>query len=86
MAEKLVPGIPYSTRIAFLQQTDATEDESNDSWTGDRQMTVLEQVMSRDSSRNEVTRKMRGRFLTINSGVNLDLTFLLSSPIKKLRG
>ncbi|PLB39924.1 ABC-F family ATP-binding cassette domain-containing protein [Aspergillus candidus] len=59
VAEKLVPGIPYSTRIAFLQQTDATEDESNDSWTGDRQMTVLEQVMSRDSSRNEVTRKMR---------------------------
>ncbi|PKY00201.1 ABC transporter [Aspergillus campestris IBT 28561] len=58
MAEKIVPGIPHSTRIAILQQTDANEDESNDLWTGDRQMTVLERVMSGDSSRNEVIRKM----------------------------
>lgn len=56
MAEKLVPGIPHSTRIAILQQTDDNEDEIND--TAEQHVTVLEQVMSSDKSRNEVTRKM----------------------------
>lgn len=56
MAEKLVPGIPHSTRIAILQQTDDNEDEIND--TAEQHVTVLEQVMSSDNSRNEVTRKM----------------------------
>lgn len=57
MAEKLVPGIPHSTRIAILQQT---EEEAGEDSTGniDTGLTVLEQVMSSDSSRNEVTRKM----------------------------
>lgn len=56
MAEKLVPGIPHSTRIAILQQTDDNEDEIND--TAEQHVTVLEQVMSSDNSRNEITRKM----------------------------
>ena len=58
MAEKLVPGISHSTRIAILQQTDDNEGESNDTGTAEQHATVLEQVMSSDSSRNEVTRKM----------------------------
>lgn len=58
MAEKLVPGIPHSTRIAILQQTDDNEDDTNDMGTAKQHVTVLEQVMSSDNSRNEVTRKM----------------------------
>lgn len=65
MAEKLVPGIPHSTRIAILQQTDANEDETNDMGTTEQHATVLEQVMSSDSFRNEVTRKMGCKSLTI---------------------
>lgn len=29
LAEKLIPGVPYSTRIAILQQTDAEIEESS---------------------------------------------------------
>ena len=65
MAEKLVPGIPHSTRIAILQQTDANEDETDDMGTAEQDVTVLEQVMSSDSSRNEVTRRMGCKFLEI---------------------
>lgn len=59
MAGNLVPGLPHSTRIAILQQTEeeAGEDNTGNIDTGSG-MTVLEQVMSSDSSRNEVTRKM----------------------------
>lgn len=30
LAEKLIPGVPYSTRIAILQQTDAEIEESSE--------------------------------------------------------
>lgn len=29
LAEKLIPGVPYSTRVAILQQTDAEIEESS---------------------------------------------------------
>lgn len=79
MAEKLVPGIPHSTRIAILQQTDANEDEANDMGTAEQHVTVLEQVMSSDSSRNEVTRRMGCKCLTI--GLVIKLSSMLTWEI-----
>lgn len=68
MAEKLIPGIPYATRIAILQQTDSEIDELADSVrastasdaAGGRGRTVLQQVMASDDLRNDVTRKIDG--------------------------
>ncbi|KAH2383581.1 hypothetical protein KXV62_007537 [Aspergillus fumigatus] len=62
MADKLVPGIPHPTRIAFLQQTE-TEDEERIAQPecedrDRRDLPVLEYVMSSDRFRNEVVRKM----------------------------
>lgn len=73
MAEKLVPGIPHSIRIAILQQTDDNEDETNDMGTAEQHATVLEQVMSSDSSRNEVTQKMGCKSLTIGLIIKLSI-------------
>ncbi|KAL4788567.1 P-loop containing nucleoside triphosphate hydrolase protein [Aspergillus varians] len=62
MADKLVPGIPHSTRIAILQQTDADTHESFVD--GSRKQEereskpVLDYVMSSDHHRNDVTEKM----------------------------
>lgn len=62
MADKLVPGIPHSTRIAILQQTDTASQEDLKSFAVDdgeaQNKTVLEYVLSSDHSRNEVVRKM----------------------------
>ncbi|OJJ34809.1 hypothetical protein ASPWEDRAFT_154237 [Aspergillus wentii DTO 134E9] len=59
MAEMLVPGIPHATRIAILQQTDSEADEGG---LGHRDQgkdrTVLEQVLSSDNHRNDISRKM----------------------------
>lgn len=74
LAEKLIPGVPYSTRIAILQQTDAEiEDNSKNSEidgladsmrdTGSistSQKTTLEQVIASDTMRTEVERKISG--------------------------
>lgn len=77
MADKMVPGIPHSTRIAILQQTDA-ESHNGLSMNVEGQISseveksVLEYVLSSDSHRNEVTRKMNSKdyvqkYLTINN-------------------
>ncbi|KAE8355363.1 P-loop containing nucleoside triphosphate hydrolase protein [Aspergillus coremiiformis] len=62
IADKLVPGIPHSTRIAILQQTDAASQEDLKDFAvnaGESQnKTVLGYVLSSDHSRNEVIRKM----------------------------
>lgn len=62
MAEKLIPGIPHSTRMAILQQSD---NESNEDAFGDiernKDKTVLEYVMSGDGSRNDMLRKAECR-------------------------
>lgn len=55
MADKLIPGIPHPTRIAILQQT---EDEKTDVGTDTGHITVLEQVMGSDQTRNEVIQRM----------------------------
>ncbi|KAL5365498.1 P-loop containing nucleoside triphosphate hydrolase protein [Aspergillus floccosus] len=59
MADKLVPGIPHSTRVAILQQTDTTDQEGLETNTVETQnKTVLQYVMSSDNHRNEVIRHM----------------------------
>jgi hypothetical protein len=70
MAEKLIPGIPYSTRIAILQQTDSEIDGLADSMRassvsdsgGGGGRTVLQQVMASDDLRNDVMRKIDGLY------------------------
>ena len=55
MAEKLIPGIPHSTRMAILQQTDEHHDKTfcEDP---NQDKTVLEAVISGDETRNEAVR------------------------------
>ncbi|KAL4809294.1 P-loop containing nucleoside triphosphate hydrolase protein [Aspergillus unguis] len=62
MADKLVPGIPHSTRIAILQQTDDESKEGHGSFKGQEMKeigdkTVLECVLNSDHHRNDVIRK-----------------------------
>lgn len=76
LAEKLIPGVPYSTRIAILQQTDAEIESSTDgidglanllqqnasiSSSGGSQKTALEQVIASDTTRSEVEKKIVGK-------------------------
>jgi hypothetical protein len=62
----LIPGIPIQTRISILQQTDA--DEAADAAKGIEKlsitpgsgMSVLEQVIDRATSRNEIQSEIDG--------------------------
>ncbi|KAB8272280.1 P-loop containing nucleoside triphosphate hydrolase protein [Aspergillus minisclerotigenes] len=62
MADKLVPGIPHSTRIAILQQTETASEEDAKDFAAEeaenKHKTVLQYVLSSDHSRNEVVQKM----------------------------
>lgn len=65
MADKLVPGIPHSTRMAILQQTDADSREGRGSFDAGNQKldeaekkSVLDYVMGSDHHRNYVTARM----------------------------
>ena len=57
IAEKLIPGIPIQTRISILQQTDSgsvdTEDGKQESG-----LSVLEEVIDRATSKNEIQREI----------------------------
>ncbi|KAJ5480082.1 hypothetical protein N7530_005591 [Penicillium desertorum] len=55
MAEKLIPGIPHSTRMAILQQTDEHDDKTFGK-DPNQDKTVLEAVLSSDETRNEAVR------------------------------
>ncbi|KAF3016639.1 hypothetical protein E8E15_005091 [Penicillium rubens] len=55
MAEKLIPGIPHSTRMAILQQTDEHDDKPFGE-DPNRDKTALEAVLSSDETRNEAVR------------------------------
>ncbi|OGM46713.1 ABC transporter [Aspergillus bombycis] len=62
MADKLVPGIPHSTRIAILQQTETSSEEDRKDFAAEeaanKNKTVLQYVLSSDHSRNELVHKM----------------------------
>ncbi|KAL4989192.1 P-loop containing nucleoside triphosphate hydrolase protein [Aspergillus falconensis] len=83
MADKLVPGIPHSTRIAILQQTDTDTqdghgafDERSEDLGAKEKKSVSDYVMSSDHHRNEVTRKMNF----------LSKSFETEDPLEPVRG
>lgn len=82
MADKLVPGIPHSTRISILQQTDTSDREGSEKNTAETQdKTVLQYVMSSDNHRNEVIRNMNGMLPILgDSYKNADRPGLKSYP------
>ena len=75
MADRLIPGLPERVKIAILQQTDVEVDldsdpvllagkgtaalQVNDEPSKKEPRTVLQQVLQSDTSRNEVTRKVK---------------------------
>ena len=70
IAEKLIPGMPIPTRISILQQTasdGSTEPESPSPSTippvpsSERQFSVLEEVIDRATSRNEIQHEIDGK-------------------------
>ena len=69
IAEKLIPGIPEETRIVILQQTntsDVNTDEEpqkhrlSDSSGEGKGVTVLEEIIERATSKQEVQREING--------------------------
>lgn len=101
MADKLVPGIPHSTRIAILQQTDADSREGKGSFDAGNQKqdetekkSVLDYVMSSDHHRNYVIARMDCKdtghsseepFLTAVLLV-LSKTFETEDPLQPVKG
>ncbi|KAL4977005.1 P-loop containing nucleoside triphosphate hydrolase protein [Aspergillus desertorum] len=83
VADKLIPGIPDSTRIAILQQTDTDSQDGHGAFDGrsedlgaKEQKSVLDFVMSSDHRRNEVTQKMNF----------LSKSFETEDPLEPVRG
>lgn len=71
MAEKLIPGIPLKTRISILQQTSTNgalsgsgseAGESSKEPTSGGQLSVLETVIDRATSRNEIQQEIDGKW------------------------
>lgn len=69
MAEKLIPGIPIQTRISILQQTvsdgsdpvaDASSALQELNVSSENKFSVLEEVVDRATSRNEIQREIDG--------------------------
>lgn len=71
IAEKLIPGIQEQTRIAILQQTDARNVDAdvsprNDTVSPGPGRTVLEEVIERATSKDELEKEI----LVLTDGVN----------------
>jgi hypothetical protein len=69
VAEKLIPGIPIQTRISILQQTasDGSDPVADDTAaisgldvSDHNHLSVLEEVIDRATSRNEIQREIDG--------------------------
>lgn len=56
MADKIIPGIPYNTRISILQQTNSLNEGENHT-EGDQDGTVLAFVLNSDQVRNRTVQK-----------------------------
>jgi hypothetical protein len=77
VAEKLIPGIPIQTRIALLQQTSTSgpaaegageSGESSQGSLSSGQLSVLETVIDRATSRNEIQHEIDGKWNNSTSG------------------
>lgn len=71
IAEKLIPGIPEQTRIAILQQTDAGDANAvaspgNDAVPSGPGRTVLEEVIERATSKDELEKEIS----VLSAGIN----------------
>lgn len=82
MADRLIPGLPERVKIAILQQTDAEIDTDsdpvslavrgtealhvNDEPSKKEPKTVIQQVVQSDTSRNEITRKVKSMYFSVN--------------------
>lgn len=66
IAEKLIPGIPEETRVSILQQTNASDANTDEfqlgtSAAGDSEgPTVLEDVIDKATAKSELEREIRG--------------------------
>ena len=71
VAEKLIPGIPIATRISILQQTSTNDDSralpdaiidqvSELGVSTGNQLSVLEELIERATSRNEIQQEIDG--------------------------
>ena len=71
MAEKLIPGIPIPTRISILQQTSTDEQSTADASQtktaapSSSQLSVLEEVIDRATSRNEIQHEIDSELLFV---------------------
>lgn len=77
MADKLIPGLPESLKIAILQQKDDSEDvstpeheaatsrpdEPGNASEGGEKKTVLQTVLQSDIARNGIVRKIKSMHL-----------------------
>jgi len=79
VAEKLIPGIPIQTRISILQQTasdgsdpvpEATSFLQKLELSSGNQFSVLEEVVDRATSRNEIQREIDGKITCWQKGVS----------------
>lgn len=65
VAEKLIPGIPIQTRISILQQTSADPSadgkEKPTEAKSEGKLSVLEAVIDRATSRNEIQQEIDGK-------------------------
>lgn len=82
MADRLIPGLPERVKIAILQQTDVEIDadsdpvslavrgtealQVNDEPPKKEPKTVIQQVVQSDTSRNEITRKAKSMYVSVN--------------------
>lgn len=72
VAEKFIPGIPIPTRISILQQTSddgsdasGSSSSSQDGKVAISQLSVLEEVIDRATSRNEIQQEIDGKYHTM---------------------
>ena len=61
LSQKLIPGIPLSTRIAILQQTAQGDDSISELQHASSDKSVLEHVVLGDPYRNEVLHELDGQ-------------------------
>lgn len=62
IAEKLIPGIPEDTRIAILQQTKLTDEESGEKpeSANSGEASVLEQVIEKATAKHAIEQDIKG--------------------------
>jgi hypothetical protein len=71
VAEKLIPGIPIPTRISILQQTSTDKQSSADASQtkaaapSSSQLSVLEEVIDRATSKNEIQHEIDSELLVV---------------------